>query len=115
MARVFKRVLIAGAMSTNSKSWKWVGRQYNVSKWFYNPIYEDCKVSQRSNFYKLLFDLPKIFHTHFKITLESFDRLEKGSKPRDKIIVAKQSRYGSPRGVRRPAMGKIRTGNGRGA
>ena len=57
MARVFKRVLIAGAMSTNSKSWKWVGRQYNVSKWFYNPIYEDCKVSQRSNFYKLLFDL----------------------------------------------------------
>ena len=59
MARVFKRVLIAGAMSTNSKSWKWVGRQYNVSKWFYNPIYEDCKVSQRSNFYKLLFDLPK--------------------------------------------------------
>ena len=48
MARVFKRVLIAGAMSTNSKSWKWVGRQYNVSKWFYGPIYENCKVSQRS-------------------------------------------------------------------
>ena len=50
-----------------------------------------------------------------KTTLEFFDRLEKELKPRDKANVAKHSRNGSRRGFRRPAMGEIRAGNGRGA